>query len=84
MGGFSLETLENLLKEEEPPSRLKDLRDKYWIEQTGPLIQYDREMRCASRGCGSSTFFKLQGIPKCTTHCLKTMNEMLQELGVEE
>jgi len=53
-------------------------------EQFGPMIQYDREMRCASRGCGSSTFLKLQGIPLCMTHCLKRMNEMLLALGVRE
>lgn len=52
-------------------------------EQHGPLRQFERAMRCASRGCGSSTFFKLQGIPYCMIHCLRRLNEMLYEMGVE-
>lgn len=58
---------------------LKEIRDKYYTPQVGPLRHFDREMRCASRGCGSSTFYKLLGIPKCTTHCLMEMNIMLHE-----
>lgn len=53
-------------------------------EQFGPLRHFDREMRCASRGCGSSTYYKLQGIPYCMTHSLRTMNEMLINLGVDK
>lgn len=52
-------------------------------EQFGPLRHFDREMRCASRGCSSPTHFKLQGIPLCMIHCLRKMNEMLLALGVE-
>lgn len=53
-------------------------------EQYGPVRQYDREMRCASRGCGSSTFLKLQGIPLCMSHIIDRLNEMLFKLGVIE
>ena len=53
-------------------------------QQLGPLRQCEREMRCASRGCGSSTFFKLQHTPYCMIHLLRRMNQMLIDLGVEQ
>jgi hypothetical protein len=52
-------------------------------DQHGPLRQFDTEMRCASRGCGSSTFLKVQGVQYCTTHALKMLNDLLIERGVE-
>jgi hypothetical protein len=52
-------------------------------EQHGPLRHFDTEMRCASRGCGSSTFLKVQGVQYCMTHSLSRLNEMLIERGVE-
>ena len=63
---------------------LKALRERYYVEQRGPLLHYDREMRCASKGCGSSTFLKVKGIPRCMTHALTELNEMLVALGVED
>jgi hypothetical protein len=45
--------------------------------QYGPLRQFDREMRCASRGCGSPTHFKVSGIPRCSIHALRELNDML-------
>jgi len=53
------------------------------IEQFGPLRQYDKEMRCTSRRCGSSTFFKVSGMSMCVIHALRELNEMLVRRGVE-
>lgn len=53
-------------------------------QQNGPVRWFSKEMRCASRGCGSSTFGKLQGVPRCWTHMCDMLNEMLIELGVTE
>ena len=59
-------------------------------KQFGPLRTYDQEMRCASRGCGSPTYFMLNGISYCWPHVVWRMNEMLtpeeelQELTNEE
>lgn len=62
-----------------------DLETEYPIvEQFGPLRRYDKEMRCASRGCGSSTFFKVRNVPRCMIHALRELNEMLVALGVRE
>lgn len=47
--------------------------------QYGPLRQFDREMRCACRGCGSSTFYKVRGIPRCITHALRELNLMIHQ-----
>ena len=56
---------------------------KYPIpQQVGPLRRVDKEMRCASRGCNSPTYYKLQGIQYCSVHCLNIMNEMLVAKGV--
>jgi len=71
---------ESLLQEVLADETNVDPRIKYPVpEQRGPLRRFEREMRCASRGCGSSTYFKLQGIPYCMIHCLRLMNEMLVE-----
>jgi hypothetical protein len=61
----------------------KELRKKYPIpQQMGPLRRTDNEMRCASRGCSSPTYYKFQGIPYCSTHVMRIMNEMLVAKGV--
>lgn len=52
-------------------------------EQHGPLRRYERNMRCASRGCASPTYHKVQGVPYCMIHCMGRLNNMLIELGVE-
>jgi hypothetical protein len=51
--------------------------------QEGPLRHFEREMRCACKGCGSSTFFKVCGIPRCMMHALRELNLMLHDMGVE-
>lgn len=53
-------------------------------EQFGPLRYHEPMVPCASRGCRAPTPWKLQGIPYCYIHCLRKMNEMLQEFGVEK
>lgn len=59
-------------------------------EQHGPLRHYDKTMTCVStatstthRKCGAPTFWKLNGIPTCSTHALFVMNKMLYERGGE-
>lgn len=71
----NLEFLEELLRDE--PQEVD-----FHVEQFGPLRRFDKEMRCASRGCGSSTFFRVRGIPRCISHALRELNEMLVELGI--
>ena len=46
-------------------------------KQFGPLRWFDKEMRCASRGCSSPTVLQLEGTPRCSVHALRIMNEML-------
>jgi hypothetical protein len=46
--------------------------------QKGPLRYYDNgNMRCLSSRCGSPTHYKFRGVPYCTTHALRKMNEEL-------
>ena len=56
-------------------------------QQYGPLRQFDREMRCMGGTkkyrCGSSTHFKVRGIPKCTIHALRELNDIICELTGE-
>ena len=49
--------------------------------QHGPVRFFDKIMRCADRGCGSGTYIKVQGVPRCMIHALKECNEMLYEAG---
>lgn len=57
-------------------SKVKEIRP-----QIGPLRRYEKEMRCASRGCGTSTYFKVQGVPYCQAHALAELNEILVAAG---
>lgn len=45
--------------------------------QRGPLRWYDKEMRCALRGCTSPTYCRINGIPRCMIHALHDLNELL-------
>lgn len=49
----------------------------YVIPQNGPLRWFDKEMRCASRGCGSSTYAKVESVPYCMKHALHKLNELV-------
>lgn len=50
------------------------------VEQFGPVRVYDKEMRCATRGCASSTHYKCNGIPRCVAHLIRELNQMVHEL----
>lgn len=52
-------------------------------KQKGPLRIYDTEMRCTSPRCGSPTYYKVQGMPKCHVHALNLLNELLIEKGID-
>jgi hypothetical protein len=71
------DVIDALLKKEEP--RIYDVP-----KQIGPLRRYDTPKRCCSRGCGSTTYHKVEGIPYCMIHCMIRLNAMLVELGVEQ
>jgi hypothetical protein len=47
--------------------------------QRGPLRYFDQTMRCTSRRCGSATHYKFRGMPLCTVHAMKRMNEELTD-----
>lgn len=81
---MELDFLQELL-EASPEEVNETVRKLYAVPpQEGPFRFFDREMRCASRGCSSPTHYKLQGIAYCSKHCLLKMNEMLIELGVTQ
>jgi hypothetical protein len=73
---LSPEQIQELLK---PKERVTESR----TPQVGPLRWFDKEMRCANRNCGSSTFCKVQGIPRCMMHSLHELNSMLVEAGFD-
>ena len=63
-------------------SQYKDTTDaakftQHVSTQKGPLRYWDKEMRCTSRRCGSPTHYKFRGMPLCTVHALRMMNEEL-------
>ena len=48
--------------------------------QTSKFVRwFDKELRCASRGCRSPTYCKLEGVPYCTMHIIHHMDQMLNE-----
>lgn len=44
--------------------------------QIGPIRYSQEHKTCASRGCGTSTYLRVDGIPYCTTHGLHYLNRM--------
>lgn len=54
------------------------------FKQRGPMRQFENSMRCKSQNCGSPTFIKVQGVPLCLMHALRTLNELLIEAGITE
>jgi len=78
MTSLDLNTITELLKPQRTPAAPKPpTTHRVVIEQYGPLRWFDTEMRCVSRGCSSPTYCKLEGVPYCTMHALKLMNELL-------
>jgi hypothetical protein len=48
--------------------------------QTSKFVRWmDKEMRCANRGCGSPTYIKVVGIPRCKTHAIHLLARMLDD-----
>lgn len=74
--------------DDEAVARLLAIKDRTGADKVpranpsiGPLRYSETERRCASRGCGSSTHYAVQGVPRCTVHALQEMNEMLVNQG---
>ena len=68
-------------------SQYRDATDAKFTQhvstQTGPLRYYDNgNMRCLSKRCGAPTHYKFRGVPYCTPHVLKKMNEELTDEDV--
>lgn len=86
---LGLDELDALLEEPESSKREKSKREPrrdftaIMEKQNGPLRFHDTEHRCASRGCGSSTWLKVRGISRCMMHALKELNDLCIEAGVE-
>jgi hypothetical protein len=76
-----LDFLSDLLKQPDTSAKTAYVSDaqKYHREsnQKGPLRYWDKEMRCTSIRCGSSTHYKFRGMPLCTVHAMRMMNEEL-------
>jgi hypothetical protein len=76
--GLTQEQIATLLKAETNKRRQYD--NPHRVPQNGPLRLYDYEMRCASLGCNSPTYFKVEGAPRCAMHALKELNQLVIEL----
>lgn len=80
-----LDALTELL---ETPDKISD--EAFYLKlykvpkQKGPVRFFDATLRCASRGCGSPTHFKLQGVPYCMIHTIWKLNDLLLSMGVEK
>lgn len=78
--GLTPQQIQELLK----PKEKAPVGSKYpKTPQVGPLRWYDREMRCAKRGCSSPTYCKVQGVPYCMKHSLEELNLMLVAAGYQ-
>jgi hypothetical protein len=88
--GLTSEEVKSLLEKE--LSRTHTLREPRYIgdpeylakypriKQQGPVRWRDREMRCVSKGCGTSTYVEVDRIPLCTIHAIRELNDMVHSL----
>jgi hypothetical protein len=49
-------------------------------QQNGPLRWIDSKARCASPGCTSPTYCKVEYVPYCMMHALCKLNELVIEI----
>jgi hypothetical protein len=49
-------------------------------QQKGPVRWFDREMRCANRGCSSPTYLKVEYVPRCMMHALQELNGLVVKM----
>jgi hypothetical protein len=80
-GSLTLQQIAELLSLAEP---IKNPSYPPLPKQHGPLRYFDNELRCASRGCGTVTHYKVKGVPYCAIHSLRLMNDMLAEYEEKE
>lgn len=65
---------------EEHQARLRAVGNK------GPVRMYDRPTRCVnhlgyhSSGCGTQTYYRLEGKPLCMTHLIDALNKLIIEM----
>jgi|ERR1043166_2083261 hypothetical protein len=52
--------------------------------QFGPLKYYEEITKCTSKGCGSSSMLRINGIPFCGTHSLDVLNKMVIDSDPEK
>jgi hypothetical protein len=76
--GLTTEQITALLKTETTKRRQYD--NARAIPQSGPLRWYDYEMRCASLGCNSPTYYKVEGAPRCYAHAIKELNQIVIDM----
>lgn len=67
MQPISPDLIKKLLGDEKPKPR----------KQYGPLRRFDTEMRCTRRRCGSPSYYKVNGMPRCSIHALMDLNELV-------
>lgn len=79
MSPLSNEEIAALLKPSRKPreSKPQTTKSKTRSIQLGPLGWSDEVARCVSRGCGSTTLVRINGIVYCVTHALYVLNKML-------
>jgi hypothetical protein len=71
--GLTTEQIQALISGQQ---RQRQFDNPHRIPQNGPLRWYDYEMRCASLGCNSPTYAKVEGAPRCAMHALKELNQI--------
>jgi hypothetical protein len=72
---LSTEEILALLKEPEP---YKAITKPNSVD--GPVKYYDSTLRCVNKRCGSPTNYKINGIPRCYTHAIIELNDLLIEM----
>lgn len=45
------------------------------LPEGGPVTLTESTSRCASRGCSSPTWYKLRGVPYCSTHLIVALTQ---------
>jgi hypothetical protein len=72
--GLTQKEILALLKEPEPYKAIYKPNSV-----NGPVRYYESTLRCVNKKCGSPTHLKINGIPRCFTHAIIELNDLLIE-----
>lgn len=76
---LTLDEILELQKEPDPTVKSKSEPKPPPIQTSRYLKWTEKNLRCASRGCGASAHITIKGVPYCVIHTIHILTDLLDE-----